>query len=94
MDGKTAENHHHLTRGDRAKIESGSLSYVRAISTQLAQIARTDGFETLASLLDMAALEAASAAKKKKGTPIKATRIVPSTSAQDESASNENTSRP
>ena len=91
MDGKTAQDHHHLTRRDRAKSESCSLGYIRAISAQLAQIARTDGFETLASLLEMAALEATSASKKQRAARIKAPQIVPSAPAQDEKINNENT---
>lgn len=60
---RTGRNNRNLKRQYRARNEHRSLGYIGAISTQLARMARADGFETLASLLEMAALEAATTSK-------------------------------
>ena len=44
--------------------EDRGAAYISDVTVQLAQMARTDGFEVLAYLLEMAALEAEAASKK------------------------------
>jgi len=44
--------------------EDQGAAYISDVTVQLAQMARTDGFEVLAYLLDMAALEAESANRR------------------------------
>jgi hypothetical protein len=48
------------------KANANQLGYIREMTAELAEMARTDRFDFLAYLLQMAALEAKSAGKKPK----------------------------